>query len=59
MSGTSDEIKGRIKEAAGAITNNDKLRREGKMDQAAGKIKQSVEKVIDKINDAAQGNSRP
>lgn len=59
MSGTSDEIKGRIKEAAGAITNNDKLRREGKMDQATGKIKQSVEKVIDKINDAAQGNSRP
>lgn len=59
MSGTSDEIKGRIKEAAGAITNDDKLRREGKMDQAAGKIKQSVEKVIDKINDAAQGNSRP
>jgi uncharacterized protein YjbJ (UPF0337 family) len=59
MSGTSDEIKGRIKEAAGAITDDDKLRREGKMDQATGKIKQSVEKVIDKINDAAQGNPRP
>ncbi|MDB5338723.1 MAG: CsbD-like protein [Planctomycetaceae bacterium] len=59
MSGTSDEIKGRIKEAAGAITDDDKLRREGKMDQAVGKVKQSIEKVIDKVNDAAQGKTRP
>ncbi|MES2790745.1 MAG: CsbD family protein [Planctomycetota bacterium] len=57
MSGTSDEIKGRIKEAAGAITDDDKLRREGKLDQAAGKVKQTVEKVVDKIKNAAQGKS--
>lgn len=59
MSGTSDEIKGRIKEAAGAIMDDDKLRREGKLDQAAGKVKQTVEKVVDKINAAAQGKPRP
>ena len=59
MSGTSDEIKGRIKEAAGAIMDDDKLRREGKMDQAAGKVKQTVEKVVDKVNEAAQGKTRP
>lgn len=58
MSGTSDEIKGRIKEAAGAITDDDRLRREGKLDQAAGKVKQSVEKVVDKVKDVAQGKSR-
>ena len=27
MSGKSDEVKGRIKEAAGALTDNEKLRR--------------------------------
>lgn len=57
MSGTSDEIKGRVKEAAGAIIDDDKLRREGKMDQAAGKVKQTFEKAVDKANDALQGKS--
>lgn len=51
MSGKSDEIKGRIKEAAGALTGDDKLRREGKLDQATGKVKQVVEKVVDKTKD--------
>ncbi len=59
MSGTSDEIKGRIKEAAGAITDDDKLRREGKIDQATGKVKQAFEKAVDKVNDAIQGKPRP
>lgn len=52
MSGKGDEIKGRVKEAAGAITDDDKLRREGKVDQAAGKVKQAVDKVVDKTKDA-------
>jgi len=52
MTGKSDEIKGRVKEAAGAISDNDKLRREGKVDQAAGKVKQAVEKAVDKTKDA-------
>lgn len=59
MSGTSDEIKGRIKEAAGAIIDDDKLRREGKIDQATGKVKQAFEKAVDKVNDAIQGKPRP
>ena len=42
MSGKADEAKGRIKEAAGALTGDKRLKREGKLDQAAGKIKQSV-----------------
>jgi uncharacterized protein YjbJ (UPF0337 family) len=48
----SDELKGRVKEAAGVLTGDKKLKREGKADQAAGKIKQKVEKVIDKVKDA-------
>ena len=51
-SGQSDELKGRVKEAAGALTGNEKLKQEGKDDQAVGKIKQGVEKVIDKVKDA-------
>ena len=51
-SGKSDELKGRVKEAAGALTGSKKLKREGKTDQVVGKIKQKVEKVVDKVKDA-------
>jgi len=51
-SGKSDERKGRVKEAAGALIGDKKLKKEGKADQAAGKIKQQLEKVIDKVKDA-------
>jgi uncharacterized protein YjbJ (UPF0337 family) len=55
MSGKADELKGRVKEAAGAVTDDDRLRREGKVDQAAGKTKQAVEKVVDKTKKVIQG----
>lgn len=55
MSGKADEIKGRVKEAAGAIMDDDQMRREGKVDQAAGKVKQSIENIIDKTKDALTG----
>jgi uncharacterized protein YjbJ (UPF0337 family) len=58
MSGKADEFKGRVKEAAGAMTDDDQLRREGKVDQAAGKTKQAVEKVVDKAKDVLNGNNR-
>jgi uncharacterized protein YjbJ (UPF0337 family) len=51
-SGKSDELKGRVKEAAGALTGDEKLKREGKVDQVVGKVKQKVEKVVDKVKDA-------
>ena len=54
MSGKTDQVKGRVKEAAGAIADDDKLRREGKQDQIAGKVKEGAEKVIDKVRDAAK-----
>lgn len=50
--GKTDELKGRVKEAAGALTGDKKLKREGKTDQVVGKIKQKVEKVVDKVKDA-------
>ena len=58
MSGKTDQVKGRIKEAAGAIADDDKLRREGKQDQIAGKVKEGAEKVIDKVRDAANRDAK-
>ena len=49
MSGKTDQIKGRVKEAAGALTDNERLKREGKVDQAVGKVKDAAEKVVDKV----------
>ena len=43
MSGSTDDIKGRIKEAAGDLTNDDDLKREGKADQAGAKVWRSNE----------------
>jgi uncharacterized protein YjbJ (UPF0337 family) len=48
MSGTTDTIKGRVKEAAGVVTNDQKLKDEGRVDQATGKVKKVVERAIDK-----------
>lgn len=52
MSGKTDVVKGRIKESAGALTGNDKLRDEGKTDQAVGKAKQAVQEAADAVKKA-------
>lgn len=51
MSGTTDEIKGRVEEAVGAVTDNQHLKDEGRIDQATGKVKKAVERVIDKAKE--------
>ena len=52
--GKTDELKGRVKEAAGALTDDEKLKREGRRDQMVGKVKQAAEKVIDKVTAAVK-----
>ena len=47
----SDEAKGRVKEAAGNLTGDRDLKREGQVDQAGGKAKHGVEKLTDKVKD--------
>ena len=44
---TAQRAKGKVKEAAGKVTGNDKLRRKGKADQRKGNLKQAGEKVKD------------
>jgi uncharacterized protein YjbJ (UPF0337 family) len=50
-SGTSDEIKGRVKEAVGAMTDNKRLKNEGRKEQSVGKVKKAIERVIDKAEE--------
>jgi uncharacterized protein YjbJ (UPF0337 family) len=52
MSGAIDKAKGRVKEAVGALTDDGKLRHEGRVDQAAGKVKDATEKVVDRVKGA-------
>jgi uncharacterized protein YjbJ (UPF0337 family) len=54
MSGKTDVAKGRIKEAAGALTGSEKLRAEGRTDQAVGKTKQAVQKAADTVKKAVK-----
>ena len=51
MGSNIDDAKGRVKEAAGDLTDNDRLKREGKADQAGSKVKEIVEDVKEKVED--------
>ena len=50
-SGKADELKGRAKEAAGAVTGDDEQRAEGRADQRKGKARQAGEKVREAAED--------
>jgi uncharacterized protein YjbJ (UPF0337 family) len=49
-----DETKGRVKVAAGELTGNERLKREGQVDKASGKIKKTINRVADKAKRAAR-----
>lgn len=60
MSKETDDLKGRTKEAAGDLTDDESLKREGKLDRAASsvkdkanKAKHKVEEVVDRGRDKA------
>lgn len=53
--GNTDKLKGQVKETAGAATGNDELRREGRTDQNAGKLKDKVGDAIDGVKDKLSG----
>lgn len=49
--GSADDAKGRLKEAGGALTGDDDLKREGKVDQGVGTVKDKVGDAGDKLKD--------
>jgi uncharacterized protein YjbJ (UPF0337 family) len=61
MGDKTDQMKGRVKDAVGDLTDDDDLKRDGKTDRLAGEAKEKVgdatdkvEEVIDKAKDAVQ-----
>jgi uncharacterized protein YjbJ (UPF0337 family) len=51
MAGEMDKAKGRVKEAAGALTDDEDIKREGRADQAAGDMKEKVGNAKDWAED--------
>ncbi len=51
-----DDLKGRAKEAVGDLSGDEKLQREGKIDQATGKVKETVENISDKVKEHLPGD---
>jgi len=49
MDGQVDKIKGRIKEAVGDLTNNKRLKAEGRVDEFRGNVKNKIDKVADQL----------
>ena len=50
-SGTGDKIKGRMEKAAGDLTNDPNLKDRGRVDETAGKVKDGVERGVNKVKD--------
>jgi uncharacterized protein YjbJ (UPF0337 family) len=48
----AEEMKGKAKEAAGDLTDKEKLQAEGKADQASAKTKKMVDETGDRVDDA-------
>jgi uncharacterized protein YjbJ (UPF0337 family) len=53
-----DEIKGRTKRAAGELTDDDRLKREGSVDKASGKAKNAIDKAAEKVKGAVAEDDR-
>jgi uncharacterized protein YjbJ (UPF0337 family) len=54
-----DEAKGRTKEAAGDLTDDEKLKREGKIDRAVSSVKDTVDDVADKVKEKVGKDRKP
>jgi uncharacterized protein YjbJ (UPF0337 family) len=46
-----DEVKGRTKEAAGDLTDDKGLKREGRVDKAVSDVKEKIDDVADKVKE--------
>ena len=52
----ADDAKGRLKEAAGDLADDQDLKREGKIDRAEGAVKEKVDEAADKLKDAVNSD---
>lgn len=49
--GAMDDAKGRVKEAAGDLTDDESLKNEGRVDKASGAVKDKVGGAADAVKD--------
>jgi uncharacterized protein YjbJ (UPF0337 family) len=54
LTGKKDQLKGKIKQAAGDITDNDRLHDEGVADEAAGDVQEGFGRGRRKIGEAIE-----
>ena len=52
MNGKLDQISGNIKETAGELLNDSKLKTEGVVQQGIGKVKEAAADIEEKVGDA-------
>jgi len=52
VKGMAQQQKGAVKEAAGKMLGDEKMKAEGKMDKAAGKVRNAVGGIKDSLRDA-------
>jgi uncharacterized protein YjbJ (UPF0337 family) len=50
-----DEAKGRVKQAAGDLSDDDSLKNEGRVDRAVSDVKEKVDDIADKVKDRIGG----
>ena len=55
---STDEVKGRVKEAVGDLTDDKDLKREGKVDKASGKAKDKIDDASDKAKEFVNRDDR-
>lgn len=55
---TGEKMSGHAKEAAGDLTGDEKLKREGKADRASASTKEKVGDAVDKVKDAVNKDRR-
>jgi uncharacterized protein YjbJ (UPF0337 family) len=51
-----DEAKGRAKQAAGDLTDDESLKNEGRVDRAVSDVKEKVDDVADKVKERISGD---
>jgi uncharacterized protein YjbJ (UPF0337 family) len=49
--GKMDDLKGRAKEAAGDLSGDKDLEREGRVDRVTGSVKRKISGIADKVKD--------
>jgi len=52
------KAKGRVKEAAGALTGDKRLKNEGRADQARSSVKNAVDKIADTLSGRKRNKKR-